>query len=181
MRCGKTALAGKRAPTAHPGQIAILRHMRNPPIRAALAFFGVRKICRSRLAGERGEPGHECVAERSPSRASALPQLIRGKSRFFGICEIRRSGQHRHFSAYAKSVGAGLLANAVSQATNALRPGLQQIAPVGFKTRGGRGTFCIQRPKKSPREEGFLFSSQREVLLSAYSTTLGSHSEIAGI
>jgi hypothetical protein len=101
-----------------------------------------------------------------------------------------------------------LLANAVSQVTDALRPGLhavvgarlpaatnapwedrlsrasallQQIAAVGFKIGGGRGAFCIRRPKKSPREEGFLFSSQREVLLSAYSTTLGSHSEIAGI
>jgi hypothetical protein len=82
-----------------------------------------------------------------------------------------------------------LLANAVSQATDApwedrlsrASALLQQIAAVGFKIGGGRGAFCIRRPKKSPREEGFLFSSQREVLLSRYSTTLGSHSEIAGI
>jgi hypothetical protein len=106
--------------------------------------------CRSALARERGEPGDGCVAARSPSRASALLQVIWAAPVTFGVRKIRQCGRYRRpstyaisvnagdtgdlsctqhpsmratppSSAYAKSVGAGLLAKAVSQATDALR------------------------------------------------------------
>ena len=108
------------------------------------------QICRSRLAGERGGPGHECVAARSSSRASALLQVIGKTPASFGTCKIRQSGiptafgvrkicrSRRYWQRSAcaisddpgetaslrrkqKSVGADLLANAVNQATNALQ------------------------------------------------------------
>jgi hypothetical protein len=109
------------------------------------ATLGVRGPCRSRLAGERGVSGIGRVSAIPHSRASALLQLIRAKPATlgvrkicrsgptpatlgvrkicrsgatpatFGVREIFRSGQHRQPSAYAESVGAGLLANAEGQ------------------------------------------------------------------
>jgi hypothetical protein len=46
------------------------------------------QICRSRLAGERGEPDNKCVAAISPSRASALLQLFRAIPTAFGVRKI---------------------------------------------------------------------------------------------
>ena len=67
---------------------------------ATPATSGVRKICRSRLAGESGVSGIGHASAIPHSRASALLQLIRAQPATFGD---------------AKSVGAGLLANAVYQ------------------------------------------------------------------
>jgi hypothetical protein len=60
------------------------------------------QICRSRLTGERGQPSRECIAARSPSRASALLQVIGAPRATFGTRKIRRSERRREPSAYAK-------------------------------------------------------------------------------
>jgi hypothetical protein len=122
MHCSKIVFAGKRAPTGDrrntgdlsrtqktvdpgdtgdlsrtqktvdPGDTGDLSRTQNPAIRLTPPTFGVRKICRSRLAGERGQPGHECIAVRSSSRASALLQVIGATPATFGVRKIRRSG-----------------------------------------------------------------------------------------
>jgi hypothetical protein len=69
------------------------------------------RICRSRLAGERGEPDDKCAAAKSPSRASALLQLLSAVPAAFGVREIRESGQHRQPLAYAKSIDPGSTRN----------------------------------------------------------------------
>jgi hypothetical protein len=118
--------------------------------------------------------------------ADGSPQLIDATKPFFGVRKIRRCGRHRHSSAYAKSVGAGLLANAVSQATDALRQD---------RLRGQARSYEKSRLSALRFEaiaEHFVFGGRKKALekrafysahgvLSAYSTTLGSHSEIAGM
>ena len=93
------------------------------------------QIFRSRLAGERGQPGDECIAARSSSRASALLQVIGATPATFGTRKIRGSGRYRRPWAYAKSVGAK---------NRACR----------LRDWGRLRSVCIRRPNKKPSRRG---------------------------
>ena len=128
-----TAFAGKRAPTpvrcqpTFPGesQMCVSRHFQARPKSASAEISQARrKTCRSRLAGECGVPAQTHGTDTPPSRASALLHRF-CVSRNFRVnpksasADISKSDPNLPPPTFpkpdAKPVGAGLLANAVSQ------------------------------------------------------------------
>jgi len=115
------AFAGKRAPTpvrcqpTFPGepQICVSRHFQARPKSASADISQARRqTCRSRLAGEPGISAQTHGTDTPLSRASALLHRF-GVSRHFRVNP--KSASADISKPDAKPVGAGLLANAVSQ------------------------------------------------------------------